>query len=683
MINILLIVRDDQIPECLREPLATPDIRTVTRRSPDEAATALDRSVFDAVIVYADADLPVLKEQLQALRQSRDIFILVVAPEYSLEMETAAIETGADLYFAEPLPRHSVQRILRQSGQKSGMEITPARRTPAPPPQQQGSPAAHSTLQILRDFSHVLGFSLDYKAFTQHFILKLRDHIRFSRIGIFLEPMSKQMVVRKESSQYLECVASLGLPSDLIDCFQLSRDIGIGHTLTERPRVLNLSRMEPELSDYEHRTITKEFKILGCELAIPLSDREKVIGVALINKPVSNRDYTEDEVELLYLLMEELGIAIRNSRLHHELANHGQLIEDVLGSMLSGAIVVSENLQILYANAAAAQFLDRRPGDGSRHAPNFADLPARLAGAVHKAVEKGEICDPFFTQGPSEGEVYRASLVPFAHKGELTLLPRPIMVVLEDFTKIEANKQSALADSRNELISLIAERFAHEIRNSLVPLSTHAQLIDKRIEDPKFQKSLKSSLLKESARIKRFSEQMLYLAQHSAGADADLDIADLIQSAFKKAKQQLVAPGAKLEIDENAMNGPVQGNPEALAYAFEELFINAIQAHPEKPVVHLDIQKSEEGIFRIRMRDEGTGFSDETLDHATEPFFTTRNTGVGLGLSVAQKVFREHHGFLRLFRRTPELNWDLEIELPEILSTAKNETNDHSDLPRI
>jgi len=665
--HLLLISRGNQIPESLRETAAAPDIRVVTRHAPEEAETALGREVFDAVIVYTRGADERPAEQIARLRRHEQLFILVIAERFSPEVERAVFEAGADLYLAEPFSERSLRRVMPRRRDAPDEVVPPV--PPLPPGGSSGSaPAlnALSPLHVLRDFSNVLGFSLDYKAFTQHFILKLREHISFSRIGIFIESSTKRPFARGPGSRRLECIASLGIPSDLIECFELSRDIGIGRRLGDYPQVLNASGPEADRDP----GIRKEFAILGCHLAVPVNDRERMIGVAVLNGPVTGRSYTEDELQLLYLLMEELGLAIRNSRLHLELSNHGQLIESVLGSILSGAIVIDESLAVLYANEAARKFLRADPA-GNRPI-EFAELPSKLAGAVHRAVEKGETGEPFFLSGRNEAEIFRTTLLPFMPKGELSLLPRPTMVLLEDFTKIEATKQLALENSREELIGLIAERFAHEIRNSLVPLSTHAQLIDKRIDDPKFQKSLKSSLLKETARIKRFSEQMLYLAQHSSGADADIELLELIQSAFKKAKRQLGSPGAKIGFNADFPEGLVHGNIEALAYAFEELFFNAIQASPDDPAVQVEVRRSSEGIFRIRIRDNGMGFDEDIIARATEPFYTTRNTGVGLGLSVASKVIGEHHGFLRLNRRSPERNWDLELEIPEHISSIKH-----------
>ncbi|MGJ8652227.1 MAG: ATP-binding protein [Opitutaceae bacterium] len=668
MSHILLISHNASIPKSLRAALTAPELRIIAKSAPEDARSALERGTFDLCIIYAEASDAKLSRQLQAIHQSAEgTFTIVISPEYSLEQEQTAFEHHADLYFAEPLPMQSLQRLITRKEQShSAPAITPAASPTGCAP--QGSTRSTSSLHILRDFSNILGFSLDYKAFTQHFILKLREHISISRIGIFLEASAKQSIVKDRGYSHLECVASLGLPSDLIDCFQLSREVGIGKSLHEQPRVLSIHEAATNPSLDTNGAIRKEFGILGCQLAVPISDREGPIGVAVLSGPVTGREFTEDELELLYLLMEELGLAIRNSRLHKELGRHGALIENVLSSMASGAIVVSEDLEILYANRAAKRFL--QIDENETRAINFAELPNTLAGPVHRAVEKGELSDAFIVPDSEGNRIYQISIFPFTHNEELALLPRPTMVMIEDFTKIEATKQTALDNSKSELISLIAERFAHEIRNSLVPLTTHMQLIDKKIKQPAFQASLKSALQKETGRIKRFSEQMLYLAQNSNSNNSKIDVEGTLLSSFEVAKKQSKRPDARISIGDVPKGASIEGNSESIAYALEELFLNAIQASEDTPTIHAKIQHNDEGILTITLRDNGPGFSKDSLEHATEPFYTSRNTGVGLGLSVAKKIIETHNGYLTLNQRNENKDWDIQIELPTTLDKA-------------
>lgn len=671
MSHFLFIRNEPSIPKNLREAFSAPEWRIVIRQSPAKAVSALVRGAFDCVIVYADQGAKEITRTIKEIREhAPDVFTIVLAPQYDLKEEETTFQAGADLYFSEPIPTRSLARVLSNCGETPTLTDQPSKNDETP---ESAAPTrsenAGSTLKVLRDLSHILSYSLDYKAFTQHFILKLRDHISFSRIAIFLENSAKQTLVGKNQSKHLTCIASLGLPSDLTDCFQLSRDIGIGRELSEQPRILRRKGHTDTPFQTSGSSIDKEFAILGCQLAIPITDRENSIGLAILSGPVTGRNYTEDELELLFLLMEELGMAIRNSRLHSELAQHGELIENVMQSMASGAIVFSESLDILYINDAARRFLDVGQNEPDRNV-EFAELPPQLAGSVHRAVENGELPEPFQMPGLNKDRIYQVSIFPFTQQGELMLLPRPTMVIIEDYTKIEANKESALADSKNQLISLIAERFAHEIRNSLVPLSTHAQLIDKKIDQPKFQKSLKSSLLKETARIKRFSEQMLYLAQSTRTDGTEVQLVELIEESFERARTSISNKTAKLSLENSAEHPTCQANREAITYAFEELFINSMQAETGAHEIHLDISQNQEGILCVQWLDAGPGLSAEAIEQGTEPFFTTRNTGVGLGLSVAQKIIAEHNGYLRLNARSEERNWDLEIELPSLLVHA-------------
>jgi nitrogen-specific signal transduction histidine kinase len=657
----------------LREVFATLEDRIVIRRSPSDVKNAVKRGAFDIAVVLIDTGEAALRRNLRELRSlNKSLFTIVLGRHNSPGEETAAFDEGADLYFADPLPVESLRRLLAGGNRPVPLsEDSPSALRPATEAEPKDTEKkGESTLHTLRDLSHILSYSLNYEAFTQHFILKLRDHISFSRIGIFIEHSAKQTLIKKIENTHLKCIASIGLPSDLVDCFQLSRSTGIGRALSQEPHILHDQGSRNSATTGQHESsIDKEFAILGCHTAIPISDREGSIGVAVLNGPITGRKYTDDELELLYILMEELGLAIRNSRLHGELAQHGQLIENVLHSMSSGALVCGEDLRVLYANDPAKRFLGIESSDTHREI-DFAELPSQLAVPIHRAVEKGQLIEPYFITGPFEDCSFRVSIFPFAQKGELVLPPRPTMIIIEDFTKIEATKKSAVDETKNEVIRLIAERFAHEIRNSLVPLTTHAQLIDKKIAQPEFQASLKKALTTETARIKRFSEQMLYMAQPSKTGSVETRLPDLVEDAFARARCSASAKEAGLRFKDNAKSSTILANPEALTYALEEIFLNSMQAKPGKTEIQVTLEDNNEGILCLRIKDDGPGIPEEILQQATDAFYTTRSTGIGLGLSVAKKIINEHDGFLRLYPRASQKTCDIEIELPLLLTTT-------------
>ena len=224
MPQILFIQNSESISENVREVIKALHFRNVSKGSPSEASTALEGNAFDLAIIYADSGDSVLQKHLRSLRGfNPTIPTIVIAPEYHLKSEQLAFDEGADLYFAEPVPKQTLERMIQHTVRPSEPATTDTERARQQSAHSPERPAQVSALQVLRDFSQILSFSLDYKAFTQHFILKLRDHISFSRIGIFLENDGQKSFASKN------------------------------HPTT-----------------------------LGCHLAIPTSDRERLIGVAVL-----------------------------------------------------------------------------------------------------------------------------------------------------------------------------------------------------------------------------------------------------------------------------------------------------------------------------------------------------------------------------------------------------------------
>ena len=289
MSHFLFIRNEPSIPKTLREAFSAPECRIVIRTNATQAESALARGAFDSVVIYSDAGFEELERTVGEVKAlAPGVFTIVLAPTYALEEEQAAFKAGADLYFSEPIPTRTLARVLSNTGSAGVTTPEPSATKHASGTEHSSKTAgASSTLGVLRDLSHILSYSLDYKAFTQHFILKLRDHISFSRIGIFLESSAKQSLVKNTRSKHLTCVASLGLPSDLVDCFQLSREVGIGKELSEQPRILRRGGNTRAPFAHAGASVEKEFAILGCyesPIRVPPS-KEKVAPIRLRCSP--------------------------------------------------------------------------------------------------------------------------------------------------------------------------------------------------------------------------------------------------------------------------------------------------------------------------------------------------------------------------------------------------------------
>lgn len=629
------------------------------RKDATEAGPLVQRGLFDAIVVLTAGASEHALDEIRALRRSRpEGIVAVIVDGAPLAWEESALAAGADIVLREPITAAHLEGILRRllaaaTAGSSAVERASLRSRPPSP-----APPVRGPLEILRDFSHVLGYSLDHKRFSEQFAAKVRDIVGVSRIAVFLEPMRETM--GGTPGPRLSCAAAIGIPADVIECFELSRTAGIGARLVHTPQILQAGADSGGLLGAIDQKIQREFEILGCEVAIPITDRTRTIGVAMLGGHFTGRPFTPDELQLLFLLMEEMGSALKNTWLHQQATAGHRLLADVLATLSSGCLVLDKNLTVLHANRAMIAFI-KGTGEEAGARLEFSDLPAGLATPLYETVVKGAPTQPFFFTGGAGGErLFRASIIPFPDGGRL---PHTAMLVLEDFTQIEAAKRLAIEASKSKLIALIAKRFAHEIRNSLVPLTTHEQLLESEYQNDDFRRSLKTALTRETHRIQRFTEQMLFLAQPARTPTDTADLRELFDLCFRRVSG-VAAPSGRLQLRSNGPAPLVRCHQPALEHALQELIMNALQVQADEAVATVNIEADEREGIHVTIRDSGPGFTEETARQALEPFFTTRNTGIGLGLTVARKIIEDHHGRLGVAPRTAARDHDVDLWLP-------------------
>lgn len=669
MTRLLLITDDPTRAQTLPAALAsTADFQIHHRAKLADARGPLAAGAFEAVLFLPsrlDAELG--QEIATARALAASLALVVVAPaDAGPEAQGRLLTAGADSVLFQPVDVAALAaHLARLTGRAPAAPAGGVEPLPAAPRLNAKAAALSSALEVLRDFSQVLGYSLDYRQLTQHFILKLREVVGLSRIAIFLEPgaLDPMPAAAQADNSRLPCAAAVGLSADLVECFALTRKSGLGRQLTLHPQILRVPVQSA--SPLLDPKIAREFDVLGGQVAIPVNDRERTLGVAILGGRITGGEFSDEELLLVYHLLEELGLAVKNSWLHHQLVGSHRLFGSVLNGLTVGACVVGPTQQVVYANRAILDFL--APGAAQL---DVHGLPSPVAAKLHEVIERGAEVEPFFheTTG-AEPRIFRASIIPLRQPG--AKLPQTALLLLEDFTSLRAAQRAEIESSNLKLISLIARRFAHEIRNALVPLTTHAQLFDSEIGQEDFRASLKDALTRETQRIQRFTDQMLLLARSDQSAAELAPLEDILRTSFEKSRAYL---GGEAELEIRSELPPVllRCNRASLAHAFQEIFLNGLQAGadagagPRRLTVSLNAEPVADGRAElvVQVRDSGAGFAAEAAPRATEPFFTTRNTGVGLGLTIARRVIEAHAGRLDVHPRALPTDPDLTIRLP-------------------
>lgn len=479
--------------------------------------------------------------------------------------------------------------------------------------------------------------------------MKLREVAGVNRVAVFLEEAAEGNGTSSgPHHQRLRLMFSVGIPADIRDCLELSRNGGIGNWIMRHGRMLRADQMGGMLTPGEMPRAHHEFEILGCQVAVPITDREMTIGAALLGGHLTRASFSDEDLHRAFRLMEEFGVAVRMHRTRLHAADEYQLLRDIHASSPAGTFVVRPTFEITNSNPAAIRFLK---SGSSATAFTFNELPSPIAQRIRHAVEKGEIAEPFcFEEGNGKGRTLRVSLTPL--RTDERELPQSVLVQVEELPELRGARKAAVEAANARLTSAMAKRFAHEVKNSLVPLITHLQLMEDRYSEADFRESLEHSLRVETTRISRLSEQILCLTIPCDAPSTLSGIEKLLRESFAKAQEAARTQGI-LTVHNRSNISNIRCRPQCLSQAFQEIFLNALQSDENPQVVVTIEQVAADGnaSIRIGFRDSGRGFTPESAARATEPFFTARNSGLGIGLTVVNRVVLDHGGQLEVHPR--------------------------------
>jgi len=213
------------------------------------------------------------------------------------------------------------------------------------------------------------------------------------------------------------------------------------------------------------------------------------------------------------------------------------------------------------------------------------------------------------------------------------------------------NSLISLPESRMqhlETLASIGEMTAgtiHEIRNPLTSISGFVQLLNVRAARQQDETSTEYCRLitDEVTHINNILSDFLTLAKPQPNKFVKIDILRPITEVLALLYGEALMYG--VEIQQHLGNEPLYllANSEKIREVLINLCRNAFQAMRRGGKLTINVSASQEAIT-INITDSGHGMSDDVISNIFKPFFTTKEAGTGLGLSVCQRIIRDHHG---------------------------------------
>jgi len=216
-----------------------------------------------------------------------------------------------------------------------------------------------------------------------------------------------------------------------------------------------------------------------------------------------------------------------------------------------------------------------------------------------------------------------------------------------------------------EHLSAIGEMTAgvsHEIRNPLGIIKSSAQLLKKKMVKLDAKSSIPDIIVEESGRLDKIITDFLDVARPKAPDLRLCKVEDIIEKNIAYLTPQIEDNNFKIikEISDNLPE--VSADSNMLYQAFLNILINAFQSLENNGCITIRINYGAKGII-INFIDNGEGIPDEILKKIWTPFFTTKDTGTGLGLGIVKNMIEAHNGTITIKNMKPK-GANVEIALP-------------------
>ena len=330
-----------------------------------------------------------------------------------------------------------------------------------------------------------------------------------------------------------------------------------------------------------------------------------------------------------------------------ELARDKRFLETIFNAIREGVIVTDTAGTVIYMNDAAGLLfgLDPAAAHGRPLAENISGLRWKELAQGREVVTRDiEVFHPAH-------RVLNFYVVPLLAEDDDKPGHRQhagYALIMRDFTERHRAAQETLESERIAALQLLAAGVAHEIGNPLNSLTIHLQLLERRLRKlpAEQQNTLLQPLEVAQEEIKRLDTivtQFLRAIRPAPLQRTPHDLNSLVRDAAEFLGPELKSRNILLEL-ELAPGLPVlEVDQDQLKQAFYNIVKNSSEAMKQGGLLKIRTGADSEWV-NIRFSDTGGGMTQEAMARIFEPYFTTKQSGSGLGLMITQRIVRAHGG---------------------------------------
>jgi signal transduction histidine kinase len=200
--------------------------------------------------------------------------------------------------------------------------------------------------------------------------------------------------------------------------------------------------------------------------------------------------------------------------------------------------------------------------------------------------------------------------------------------------------------SRAEYLATLGELaagLAHEIRNPLAGIAGVIEIIGRDLPSTSPARAVVKDVRLEIAQINRILTDLLETARPHPPQICLSNLNTTVEHAVMLARQQVLSKPIKIELQQAPDLPEVEHDSDQIHQVLLNLLLNGVQAMEGAGTVRVEIG-SRDDCANVVVSDTGRGIQPQHLPNIFRPFYTTKGSGTGLGLSLARRIVEEHHG---------------------------------------
>ncbi|WP_335868977.1 ATP-binding protein [Bacillus sp. 2205SS5-2] len=213
------------------------------------------------------------------------------------------------------------------------------------------------------------------------------------------------------------------------------------------------------------------------------------------------------------------------------------------------------------------------------------------------------------------------------------------VLLSRDISDRKRMEEALIANEKLAAVGKLAAGIAHDIRNPLTTIKGFLDLMISGTYDPVYLEIMKT----EVERMNLITNELMLLAKPTKKEIVTFDIQQIIRETLMLLDTEAFKQHVQFSTEFTENPVIISGDPYQIKQALINIIKNAIEAIPLKGFIYIRVRHTH-SVCLIEIEDEGCGVSKEVINLLGKPFFTSKETGNGLGLMMCHHIIQHHKG---------------------------------------